>query len=85
MLDQSNQNHLSSPNDQPATPTPAREVYVMPEKFRPATAKSGGLGLIIAAVILLAVIAVSAGYFGYDYYVKLLSFSFYFDFHIIGN
>lgn len=42
----------------------------MPEKFRPATAKSGGLGLIIAAVILLAVIAVSAGYFGYDYYVR---------------
>jgi hypothetical protein len=42
----------------------------MPEKFRPEAAKSGSLGLIIALVILFGVIAVSAGYFGYDYYVK---------------
>jgi len=64
------QNLISSSNESAPPPASPGEVYVMPEKFRSEAAKSGGVGLIIALVILFGVIAVSAGYFGYDYYVK---------------
>ncbi|MFA6594086.1 MAG: thrombospondin type 3 repeat-containing protein [Candidatus Buchananbacteria bacterium] len=65
------QQNSMPPSSRPVTPSaPTGEIYVMPEKFRTEATKSKGLGLIIALIILFGVIAVSAGYFGYDYYAK---------------
>lgn len=61
------QGPLSS--EQPAVlPAPQgySDVYVMPEKYIVQTAKGGGKGILIASIILIAVILLTASYLIYD-------------------
>jgi len=62
-------NKAQQPQEQaspPANPQGYSDVFVMPEKYIMETKKSGGKGLLIASIILIAVILLTASYLIYD-------------------
>ena len=59
-------NKINASDNQPATPEGYSEVYVMPEKYIAESAQGGGKGLLIASIILIAVILLTASYLVYD-------------------